>query len=130
MENLWLAAGVTGVAALALLRLRQMLRWVRCEATFLGLAKQLLGGVSYMGQALPISFRLPDGTEINAVLRNYSRGGLPRTGTRFQILYDPGDPEHAEWAAAVPLLALVCAVLLAVLVVVLRRSLRDAGFLV
>jgi len=48
MESLWLAAGITGVAALALLLLRQMLRWVRCDATFPGLAKQLAGGMSYM----------------------------------------------------------------------------------
>ena len=129
MENLWLLAGLAGLAALALLRLRQMLRWVRCEATFLGIEKQLPLGMSYTGQALPISFNLPDGTEIHAVLSNYSRGGLPPAGARLQIRYHPQDPSRAEWAAAVPVLALVCAVLLAVLVSVLQRSLPDAGLL-
>ncbi|MBP0496401.1 DUF3592 domain-containing protein [Pararoseomonas indoligenes] len=130
MENLWLAADITGVAALALLRLRQMLRWVPCEATFLGLAQQAAWGFTYTGQALPIAFRLPDGREVRAALRNYGRGGLPPNGARLQIRYDPDDPTRAEWAAAVPLLALVLAVLLAVLATVVQRALRDAGFLI
>ncbi|WP_338665442.1 DUF3592 domain-containing protein [Pararoseomonas sp. SCSIO 73927] len=130
MENLWLAAAILGVAGLALLRLRQMLRWVRCEATFLGIAEPRRQGGSYTGQPMPILFRLPDGTEVRAALRNYGRGNLPRVGARLQIRHHPDDPERVEWASAVPLLALVLTLLLAVLVAVLRRSLREAGFLV
>jgi len=112
---------------MALLRLRQLLRWVRCEAAFLGVANPPAFAVSYTGQALPILFSLPDGTEVKAALRNYSRGKLPRTGARMQIRYHPENPERVEWAAAVPLLALVVAVLFAVLVLVLRRVQSSAG---
>lgn len=52
MENLWLAAGITAVATLALLRLRQMLRWVRCEATFQAIESPSVWRVSHMVQAL------------------------------------------------------------------------------
>ncbi|WP_458098161.1 hypothetical protein [Roseomonas sp. WA12] len=129
MESLWLVAGIAGVNALALFRLRQMLGWERCEATFLGMEKPIFGG-SYMGQALLISFPLPDGGEVRTALRNYSRGDPPRLGARLHIRYHPGDPERVEWAAAVPVLVSVIAILLAVLVVVLRRMLRDAGFVI
>ena len=130
MENMWLAAGIATVAALALFRLRQMMRWVPGEARFLGIAKPVLWGTAHAGQALPISFLLPDGAEVRTELRNYSRGGLPPVGSRLRVRYDPASPERAEWAAAVPLLALVLAVLLAALFVVLRRLFRDGGFIV
>ena len=129
MENLFLAAFIAVVAGLALFRLRQMLRWVRTEATFLGAETPSFGG-SYLGQALPIAFRRPDGTEVRAALRNYSRGDLPRTGTRIAIRYDPDEPERAEWAASVPVLTVLVAVLLCILVAVLRRALHGPGLVV
>lgn len=129
MENLWLAAAIAGVTLLALFRLRQMLHWVPAEAIFLGFAKPLpWWGGTYTGQPLPISFRLPDGTPVRAALRNAIPGG-PRVGERLRIRYHPRDPERVAPASAVPLLALLVAALLYALVVVLRRSLRDAGLM-
>lgn len=119
-------AGITIVAALALFRLRQMLRWVRGEAQFLGITDSIIPGIAYSGQALPIAFRLPDGTEIHAALRNYMRR-LPKVGESVAIRYDPRDPERVEWAAAVPVLAIVLLGLVAALVSLLWRSLHMAG---
>lgn len=120
-------AGIAVVAALALYRLRQMMRWVPGEARVLGIAKPFLGGVAYSGQALPIAFLLPDGREIRTALRNYTRRRLPEVGERMSIRYDPGDPERAEWAVTVPVLALILVGLLAALAVLVWRSLGAAG---
>jgi hypothetical protein len=119
-------AGITVVAALALFRLRQMLRWVRGEAQFLGITDSVMPGIAYSGQALPIAFRLPDGAEIHAAPRNYMRR-LPKVGESVAIRYDPRDPERVEWAACVPVLGIVLLALVAALMSLLWRSLRIAG---
>lgn len=97
MQYLALVLMAALVTLVGTLKVRELLRWTRTRATFLGLPNAW----SYTGQKLPIAFTLDDGTEVRSTLRLFSRAGPPAVGTQLDIVYDPADPSRAEWAAAI-----------------------------
>lgn len=122
MENLWLAAATGGVAALALLRLRQVSRWGRAEGDVSrhrevsGLGRDLHGTAS--ADLLPAPRR--EGRICRAAQLHRGRATDRRTAADA---ISPDDPERAEWAS-------LCTALLCIPVMVLQRAFRDMGLMV
>lgn len=109
MEKFAMGAFAIFLAALAGAILWRLSRWTNCDAVSMAPENPTW---TYTGQQLPISYTLPDGTEVRSSLTLDGRSGIPKRGSTIAILYDPLRPTSATRAWTPLVLVAVIGVLL------------------
>jgi hypothetical protein len=115
MNQIITALGFIIVLAVAVLKLVQLLQWVRCRAVVTSTGP----GFASPAQRIPITYQLRDGTAMTATLRLGGRRAAPSAGDTIWIIYDPADPAQIEWAVVIAIAAAIALAMLAGLIATL-----------
>ena len=90
---------VPAILASVILRSNRRSRsWLRTTATVLSDGARQWGPVrvSLSGQAIPITFSLPSGSQVTSNLTLEQEADPPTPGATVEIVYDPADPRRVE----------------------------------